>query len=441
MRSCRCTWRIAAGMLPLFLCLATRGYADSLPASAAPGTNQALSLLACRQIALEQQPSLAATRASLKAALDRANALENLRVPTLLARDLPIRRKQSALGVTIAQGGITQAESETLYAVTYSYLAALYAEQQIRIADKQIRERLNGLLTLVTDESTRKARRDVILEQHENLVKSFLQTLDGRVQEARQGKYRALAALREAMGVGADFVFVLPQRDLPCPRANPQGAELVALALARRGELVQVNTLVEVICLEIDAQATSCRPNMRTFASGSDIHAKLIPSGDVGGLEYRPAMVGPEMPPSLTGSREARMQQARDYYQRSQAVAAKAHNLILLEVEDLYRRWLDKSRKAAHLEVAYRESLTFSEKMKESFNRRMPSYPNVDEVVNAGLVTTRLQLEWKEAHYQSLLALAALERATAGGFYVDFDTAPACEPRPLNLPNETTDTP
>ncbi len=79
--------------------------------------------------------------------------------------------------------------------------------------------------------------------------------------------------------------------------------------------------------------------------------------------------------------------------------------------------------------------------MKESFNRRMPSYPNVDEVINAGLVTTRLQLEWKEAHYQSLLALAALERATACGFGVDFDSAPACEPRPLNLPNEPTDNP
>jgi outer membrane protein TolC len=406
-----------------------------------PGTNPVLTLQACRQIALEQQPSLAATRASLKAAQDRANALENLRVPTLLARDLPIRRKQSALGVTIAQGGITQAEAETLYGVTFTYLTALYADQQVRIADKQIRERLNGLLTLVTDESTRKARRDVILEQHENLVKSFLQTLDGRVQEARQGKSRALAALREAMGVGPEFVFALPQRDLPCPRVNPQGVELVALALARRGELVQANTLVEVICLEIDAQATSCKPTLRTFASGSDIHAKLIPSGDVGGLEYHPSMVGPEMPPSLTGSRAARMEQARDYHQRAEAVAVKARNLIVLEVEDLYRRWLDKSRKAAHLEVAYRESLTFSEKMKESFNRRMPSYPNVDEVINAGLVTTRLQLEWKEAHYQSLLALAALERATAGGFGVDFDTAPACEPRPLNLPNEPTDNP
>ena len=47
--------------------------------------------------------------------------------------------------------------------------------------------------------------------------------------------------------------------------------------------------------------------------------------------------------------------------------------------------------------------------------------------LNAGLIATRLQLEWKEAHYQSLLALAALERATVCGFTVDFDEAPACD--------------
>ncbi|MGH7226233.1 MAG: hypothetical protein ACRELF_23705, partial [Gemmataceae bacterium] len=86
-----------------------------------------------------------------------------------------------------------------------------------------------------------------------------------------------------------------------------------------------------------------------------------------------------------------------------------------------------------HLEKAYRQARTFSEKMKESFNKQeRGSYPNVDEVINAGLVTTRLQLEWKEAHYQSLLALAALERATAGGFPVDFDAAPACEEQGTN---------
>jgi outer membrane protein TolC len=445
MRSCRFNRRQFGGIMAgLLFCPSLRGFADTTataPEAASPATSQTLTLQACRQIALAQQPLLAATQASLKAAVDRANAVQNLRVPGFLARDLPIRRKQAALGVTIAEGGRVQAEAETLFGVTYSYLAALHAAQQIRMADEEIRPRLKDLMALVTDPETLKRRRDVLLTEHQNLVKSFLETLDGRVQEGMQGQKRAEAALREAMGVGPEFVLALPKRDLPCPRVHPQLDEVVALALARRGELVQAFTLVEVICLEIDAQASSCKLNMRTFASGSDIHAKPIPSGDVGGIDYRPAIVGPEMPAFLSGSRDARVEQARDYHQRAQAVATKARNLIVLEVEDLYRRWLNKSRKATHLETAYREARTFSERMKESFNKRMPSYPNIDEVINAGLVTTRLQLEWKEAHYQSLLALAALERATAGGFQIDFDTAATCGAAPKELPAEPPEKP
>jgi outer membrane protein TolC len=416
-------------VLPLLLGLSSPGRADTLPEpAAAAAANPPLTVLACRQIALGNQPTIAATQAALKASLDRVHALDNLRVPTCLARDLPIRRKQAALGVTIAQGGVVQAEAETLHGVTSSYLGALYATQQVKLANTRIRGRLKDLETLVTDPVVRKQRRDVLLREHQNLVQSFLQTLDGRILEAEQGERRAQAALREAMGVGPEYVVVLPDRDLPCPRVQPQLNELMALAVARRGEMIQAATFADVVCLEIDAQATSHRPSMRTFASGSDIHAKPVPSGDLGGVNFRPAIVGPDMPAYLTGSRDARVQQARDYHERAQALAIKTRNLIALEVEDLYRRWLEKSAKATHLEKAYHEARSFSQKIKESFNKEeRGSYPNIDEVMNAGLITTRLQLEWKEAHYQSLLALAALERATAGGFAVDFDAAPACE--------------
>lgn len=444
MRSCFFNRARCLGVLPVLLSLSSIGQADSLPSpsTVAVAANPPLTLQACRQIALHQQPSLAATRAALQAAIDRQNALENLRVPACLVRDLPIRRKQAALGLTIAQGGMSQAEAETLHGVTFSYLAALHAAQQIKLANGPIRGRLKDLQTLVSDPETQKMRRDVVLPEHRNLVKSFLETLDGRVKEAEQGQQRALAALREAMGVGPDFILTLPDRDLPCPRALPQLNELVALALARRGEMIQAATLAEVVCLEINAQASNnCRRNMRTFASGSDIHAKAIPSGDLGGVNYRPAVVGPEMPAFLTGSRDDRVRQAHDYHQRALAVAAKTRNLIALEVEDLYRRWLDKKEKAEHLRTAYLEARTFATKMKESFNKQMPSYPNIDEIINAGLIETRLQLEWKEAHYQSLQALAALERATAGGFQVDFDAAPACEPETKEPTGETNENP
>ncbi len=434
MRSCRFInpcWRFGLAACLFFLNLA--GRADTLPESPeAATTNQQLTIQACRQIALANQPTIAATQAALKAALDRQHALETLRVPDCLARDLPLRRKQAAIGVTIAQAAVTQAEAETLHGITASYLGALYAAQQVRLAndpDHGIRRRLKDLQTLVDDLVKNKERREVTLPEHRNLVRSFLETLDGRVSEAVQGELRAQAALREAMGLGPNCPVVIPDRDLPCPRVTPPSLnELIELALARRGEMIQAIGFAEVACLEVDAQASRRRPSMRTFASGSDIHAKPIPSADLGGVDFRPSIVGPDMPVFLNGSRDARVQQAKDYCERARALTAKTRNLIALEVEDLYRRWLDKSGKAAHLEKAYQEAVAFSEKVKASFNKQeRGSYPNVDEVINAGLIATRLQLEWKEAHYQSLLALAALERATAGGFAVDFDAAPACE--------------
>lgn len=435
MNSCRSTYRsprpVLAALASLLLGMATAAAAENAPETlpdAAPPT--ALTLRTCRQIALGNQPTIAATQAALKASLDRIQALESLRVPSCLARDLPIRRQQAALGATIAQAAITQAEAETLHGVTCSYLGALYAAQQIKLAnepDKGILHRLKELEKLVSEDELRR-RRAVALPAHKNLVNSFLQTLDGRIQEAQQGKFRALAALREAMGVGPDAAVLLPERDLPCPHVCPQLPELVALALARRGEMTQAATFAQVVCLEIDAQAMVKRPSVKTFASGSDIHAKPVPSGDLGGVNFRPAIVGPDMPPFLNGSRDARVQQARDYYERAQALTVKTRNLIALEVEDLYRRWVDKAEKAQHLQKAFDEARIFSEKIHEAYvTNIMGAFPNLDEVINAGLITTRLQLEWKEAHYQALLALAALERATAGGFAVDFDAAPACE--------------
>jgi outer membrane protein TolC len=424
-----------ANLLSLLVCLTLAAGADTLPAPSsdeAPKA-QAATLHAYRQIALENQPTIAATRAALKAALDRVQALDCLRVPSCLARDLPIRRKQAPLGVTIAQAGIAQAEAETLHGVTAGYLAALYANQQLRLTNdpkEGIRHRLQDLQKTVNDFVAQKQRRDVTLREHRNLVKSFLETLDGRVLEAEQGKLRALAAMREAMGVAPDCVVAVPDGDLPCPSVEPPTLnELIALAVARRGEVIQAAVFAQVVCLEIDAQASTGKATMRTFASSSDIHAKPVPTGDLGGLNFRPSIVGPDMPAFLNGSRDARVQQARDYHERALANAVKARNLVALEVEDLYRRWLDKAQKAKHLETAYREALTFSERLMKLYttNQEKGDYPNADQMINAGLMATRLQLEWREAHFQALLALAALERATSGGFAVDFDAAPACD--------------
>src|SRR5262249_37328026 len=122
-------------------------------------------------------------------------------------------------------------------------------------------------------------------------------------------------------------------------------------ALARRGDLVQVNTLAEVTGLEVDAQGTSHRPQKNTFATGADIHAQQIPQAFHDG-DYRPGGEPPEMPGTLVGSRSERMQHARPLKDGGAAVADKPRTLIVLEAEDAFRRWEEAARKVVHTRKA-----------------------------------------------------------------------------------------
>src|SRR5262249_5029960 len=131
--------------------------------------------------------------------------------------------------------------------------------------------------------------------------------------QAEQGVKRALAALKEAIGLGPEVCLEVPPGRLPEPDVRPCLGDLVAAALARRGELVQVNVVAEVTCLEVEAQGSSAHRKMETFAAGSDIHSHVVPQG-VHNTEYRPGAVPPEMPTLLAGSRPERIKHAQDLH-------------------------------------------------------------------------------------------------------------------------------
>src|SRR5207248_1480672 len=116
----------------------------AVPAAAAPApaatvvTAQTLTLDECLQLARDRQPALAAARASLAAAQDSLNAVQNIRIPALIVHELPYRRKQACLGVAIASAGVQQAEHETDYAVARTYFSVLYARAQRRVSDSVV---------------------------------------------------------------------------------------------------------------------------------------------------------------------------------------------------------------------------------------------------------------------------------------------------------------
>jgi outer membrane protein TolC len=362
-------------------------------------------------LALEQQPALAAQRASLAAAADNQRAVDNIHIPTLIARELPIRRHQAALGVQAAAAGLEQAEHDTSYAVTRTYFSVLYARAQLRVARVTV-DRLKAVQESAKRQLDAGARD--VTQSTVDRITVYLRLAETRQIQAAEGAERALAALREAIGVGPNCDLQVTGDQLPQPGGQVAKHDIIALALAHRGELIQAGSLADVTSMEVDAQGTSCRTRMSTFASAGDIHAREVPPGMSDG-EYRPGAIAPEMPGTLVGSRSARMERARSLSARAAAVVDKTRNLITLEAEDAFLKWQEAFQK---LGPTHQAAVT-ADKLAEDLSSAYRGNQNVkvEDVITAQVLGGQAQAQWNETLYQYLLALAALERVTGGGFH------------------------
>ncbi len=210
--------------------------------------------------------------------------------------------------------------------------------------------------------------------------------------------------------------------DAALPDLNPKVArdDVIALALARRGELKQATTVDEVTGLEVKAQeAKHFGPTQRTFAAGTDIHAQPIPPGSRG-TDYSPAAVGPEMPTLLVGKRGDRVEQARLLSARADSVVDKTRGLLTLEADDAYNRWLETSRRLPKARLAAKDAADLAAELAQSVKDLMQDI-RFSEVTTAKTVAAQLRLEANEVHYLHLLNLATLERVTAGGVSPGFE--------------------
>jgi outer membrane protein TolC len=369
-----------------------------------------LTLPECLDTAHQRHPKIAAQRASLAAAEDGRRALDALRVPALIVPDLPVRRRQAALGVTAAAAALEQAEREVAYGVIRTYFTVLYARAQEQVA-RNVVERLIGARDAAKTalEEGRKGVTDADVRRTE----IFVHLAKTKRIQAAEGVKRALAALREAVGLGPDACLDVPPTALPVPSARPCKGDVIAAALARRAELVQAGVLADVTCLEVEAQGTSSHKKMETFAIGSDLHSHPVPQ-TVYSPQYRPGAIAPEMPALLGGSRGERVRHARDLHARAQAVVEGTRNLIALEAEDAYLRWEEASQQAAEA----RKAADMGDELARDLNKdfRAKGGARADEMVNAAVIASQARAQYNEFLFQQIVALADLERVTAGGF-------------------------
>jgi outer membrane protein TolC len=374
---------------------------------------QVLDLAACRRMALERQPAIAAAQASVAAAQARCAALEKLHAIPVVASDLPIRRQQAALGVASAEAQLEQARWDTLYDVTRAYLAVVYARQQLKVAD-------DALADLAKSQAQAKDAGKGYAARQAGV---YITAIEGRRETTRAGVSRAQAALREAIGLPADARIDVADTRLPDLTVTVSRDDVVAQAVSRRGEMLQATTLAEVSGCEVKAQdAKLFSPTARTFAAGSDIHAHPIPTASRG-AEYAPAAVGPEMPTLLVGKRADRVEQARAFSARADSVVEKTRGLLALEADDAYNRWLEASRRLPKARKAATDARELADELTQNIKDLMQDIRYYD-LTTAKTVSSQLALDANEVQYQLLLNLAALERITAGGLNPGFEPPP-----------------
>jgi outer membrane protein TolC len=326
--------------------------------------------------------------------------------------------------VTVAQARVFSAEIDTIYAVQFAYVSYLYASAQNRLAER-VRRRLDDkLLRDPFPSRGEDTRKEATTQKEAGADKLDALTLlaEGRREEALSGMERSLSLLREAMGLDAACPLTLAQTGLLDPQVPVDPEQAVRLALSRRPEIVQASLGNQVTDLEVGAQnARLLALRVGTFAAGSDIHANPLPGASFS-PGYRPGAVGPEMPVTINGKRSDRVEQAQIYNDRAHSVLEKTQNLIRLETEQAFSRWKEARAKLAKFEKGIEKARRVLRYLRDKDPPLNLSALN--HWLDTARLLTDLRFEENRARYDLLVALLALERATAGGFCAGLDQAP-----------------
>jgi outer membrane protein TolC len=389
---------------------------DKKPAEPEKDTIPELTLGECIAIAVERQPALRAVQASQSATAAGQQALNNIgRLGARLSPDLPIRKEQSSRGVVAAAADVQKLHNEVVHDVTRLYYTVVYARQQEQLLEDVVAQ--VDLFVKVGRDLLNSPAPGEMTKLKLDMMITGQATARSRLIEAQIGRKKAEAALREVMAVQQGEVqFRVKDKELPLMAQNVELTSdmVVELALCRRPELALAAAGADAFRLEVYAQgAIRFRRTVQTLGSGSDIHSRLLPPGSRDpDTQYRPEPIPPEMPPQLVGSKSDRVARAMAFSQRADSVYEKARNLMILEAENTYLTFDAAARRVVIRKEGFTAGRDAMERVREGFDN--PTSPK-DQLLLAYAQAAESQAMYVESVYNYLLALAALERVTAGG--------------------------
>src|SRR5262245_7079074 len=311
--------------------------AEVLPPPAESETQtKVLNLADCIALGKENSPVIAAQSATLRGAEIAKRSVDSMKKPKCMAPDLPIRRQQSAVGLEGSLAAVEFTEHYTVNAVSRTYYGVVYARAQKKLAEEAVAERLKNLK--MAEDFLNAGARQVSKEDVQKF-RTSMQLARLQVLEAERGVDILLGALKEAMGLGPAYCLDVADDTLPQPELNLCAADVIELAETRRPENRVQDAASAIFGLEVDAQR-AMKKSGRTFAMYSDIHVAAAPPLG-GGPNYMPGPIGWEMPVKLAGTRCDRVERASALADRVNAVREKTRQLIALEAQDAYTRFVE----------------------------------------------------------------------------------------------------
>ncbi len=371
----------------------------------------------CLSIAMERQPTLKAARAILAANQAGRQGLDELGlIGNLLTPELKFRKQQSSNGLLAAQAEMSGVEQEVTYSVVRTYYSAVFAREQYKLVQDLI-VKLEVYLTQVkTIVNSKDGGSPTINRNTQDRLELSINEAVIRRNEAEAGINQAFAALREAMGIGSDEPLEIADSVLPEISAQIDREAVISNAVTRRSEIQLALIAGEVTNLEICAQrAVLLSKRVQTFANGTDIHAIPIPLGSKD-RDYRPEAIGPRMPAQFVGHPKTRAAQAAAYADYAQDVIEKTRNLLTLEAENGFQNYRKASTNVKSTRDAVKTGKTMIDRIREAAGTKL------DETVmltSEGLVTMT-NAKFNDTLIDQIIALANLERITAGGIHVNY---------------------
>ena len=122
------------------------------------------------------------------------------------------------------------------------------------------------------------------------------------------------------------------------------------------------------------------------------------------------------MPTTLVGRRDDRVARAEDFNMRAGAVVDKTYNLVALETENYYLKWLDARDRVKQLAAVQPKAQSLAQTIDK---RLQDGNASGEEYIRATTTLDQIRASYNDALYNHALALTALERITAGGFRID----------------------